>query len=186
MENITQQTHQNSLQQPRNFSQLSDFAESGFGDTNDLSVPGILGEGIDDLDSIEPMRYGGEHQNHNNLDQRQQQQQQLVLQQSDDSNQQQNLSNNFYRHHPQLLNSDQCGQQCKKQKRKYSVHQLQNGVEDERKEMLEMTLEQRNVAEMALLPDRSPQIGDTPLSPSKLSETQDRNVSDAIATVMER
>ncbi|CAK5058431.1 unnamed protein product [Meloidogyne enterolobii] len=52
--------------------------------------------------------------------------------------------------------------------------------------MLEMTIEQRNVAEMALLPDRSPQIGDTPLSPSKLSETQDRNVSDAIATVMER
>nr|CAD2182114.1 unnamed protein product [Meloidogyne enterolobii] len=204
MENITQQTPQNSLQQqPRNFSQLSDFAESGFGDTNDLSVPGILGEGIDDLDSIEPMRYGGEHQNHNNLDQRQQHQQQLVLQQSDDSNQQQNLSNNFYRHHPlvqqqgqqqqlpkqvvkrQLLNSDQGGQQCKKQKRKYSIHQLQNGVEDERK-MLEMTLEQRNVAEMALLPDRSPQIGDTPLSPSKLSETQDRNVSDAIATVMER
>ncbi|CAK5076262.1 unnamed protein product [Meloidogyne enterolobii] len=202
MENITQQTHQNSLQQqPRNFSQLSDFAESGFGDANDLNVPGILGEGIDDLDSIEPMRYGGEHQNHNNLDQRQQQQ--LVLQQSDDSNQQQNLSNNFYRSQPlvqqqgqqqqpkqvvkrQLLNSDQCGQQCKKQKRKYSVHQLQNGVEDERKEMLEMTIEQRNVAEMALLPDRSPQIGDTPLSPSKLSETQDRNVSDAIATVMER
>ncbi|KAL7074499.1 hypothetical protein ACQ4LE_006897 [Meloidogyne hapla] len=200
-QSIAQQTQQNSLQQQqsRNFPQLSDLAEGGLGDANDLSVPGILNEGIDDLDSIEPMRYGGEHQNHNNLDQRQQH---LVLQQADDSNQQQNASNNFYNQQPfvqqqgqqpkqnaqgvkrQLLNSGQCGQQCKKQKRRYSIHQLQNGVEDEKKDMSEMTIEQR--AEMALLPDRSPQIGDTPLSPSKLSETQDRNVSDAIACVMER
>jgi hypothetical protein len=39
---------------------------------------------------------------------------------------------------------------------------------------------------MGMLPDRSPQLGDTPLSPSKLSETQEKNVSDAIASVMER
>lgn len=50
-----------------------------------------------------------------------------------------------------------------------------------------ISAEQRQIAaEMAMLPDRSPQFGDIPLSPSKLSETQDKNVSDAIASVMER
>jgi len=49
-----------------------------------------------------------------------------------------------------------------------------------------MTPEQRHAAELAMLPDRSPQQGDTPLSPSKLSAKQDRNVADAIASVMER
>uniref|UniRef100_A0A183CME7 Uncharacterized protein n=1 Tax=Globodera pallida TaxID=36090 RepID=A0A183CME7_GLOPA len=49
-----------------------------------------------------------------------------------------------------------------------------------------MSAEDKLAAEMEMLPDRSPQLGDKPLSPSKLSETQDRNVTDAIASVMER
>uniref|UniRef100_A0A914HMC6 Uncharacterized protein n=1 Tax=Globodera rostochiensis TaxID=31243 RepID=A0A914HMC6_GLORO len=51
---------------------------------------------------------------------------------------------------------------------------------------IEMSAEDKLAAEMEMLPDRSPQLGDKPLSPSKLSETQDRNVTDAIASVMER
>ncbi|KAF7636458.1 hypothetical protein Mgra_00004046 [Meloidogyne graminicola] len=194
----------NQQQSSQNFPQFSDFAEGGLGDADDLSVPGILNEGIDDLDLIEPMRYGNEQQqqNHNNLvDQKQQQH--IILQQQNDfykeKQQQQHgqTKQNVQGFKRQILTFGQSGQQCKKQKRKYSIHQMQNGMDDEKKniliqndkshqEMLEMSIEQRNVAEMVLLPDRSPQIGDTPLSPSKLSETQDRNVSDAIASVMER
>lgn len=143
---INHQNSQNSLNQQQssqNFPQFSDFAEGGLGDADDLSVPGILNEGIDDLDLIEPMRYGNEQQqqNHNNLvDQKQQQH--IILQQQNDfykeKQQQQHgqTKQNVQGFKRQILTFGQSGQQCKKQKRKYSIHQMQNGIDDEKKNIL--------------------------------------------------
>ncbi|KAL3120347.1 hypothetical protein niasHT_001160 [Heterodera trifolii] len=80
-----------------------------------------------------------------------------------------------------LIEPMRCGDH--QQQGYHQQNQQQNIIETNH---IKMSAEDKMAAEMEMLPDRSPQIDDKPLSPSKLSETQDRNVTDAIASVMER